>query len=65
MRTVIYGGLYAFGGAAWTFLALHIQEHFFWPKDLTVPQCRRLDMAKLWITLFGAIGGLAAFFASN
>ncbi len=46
---------------AWTFLALHIQEHFFWPEDLTPHQQRRLDSAKWWITLMGAIVGLALF----
>jgi hypothetical protein len=35
MRTLIHASFYTFGGAAWTFLALHIQEHFFWPEDLT------------------------------
>jgi len=58
MRTLIHASFYTFGGAAWTFLALHIQEHFFWPEDLTPHQQRRLDSAKWWITLMGAIVGL-------
>jgi hypothetical protein len=40
MRTLIHASFYTFGGAAWTFLALHIQEHFFWPEDLTPHQQR-------------------------
>jgi hypothetical protein len=58
MRTLIHASSYTFGGAAWTFLALHIQEHFFWPEDLTPHQQRRLDSAKWRITLMGAIVGL-------
>jgi len=65
MRTLIHAGLYAFGGAAWTFLALHIQEHFFWPQNLTPHQQRRLDSAKRWITLMGAIAGLLVSAYSN
>ena len=53
--------LSVFGGAAWTFMVLHIQEHFFMPKDLTGEQLQRLGKAKGWITLIGAIGGLVFF----
>jgi hypothetical protein len=52
---------YSFGGAAWTFVVLNIQEHFFLPDDLTPQQLHRLEKAKWWITLFGTIGGLIVF----
>jgi len=65
VRTLIHSGLYAFGGAAWTFLSLRIQEHFFWPKDLTPHQQCRLDSGKWWITLMGAIAGLLVSAYSN
>jgi hypothetical protein len=56
--------LYLLGGAAWVFLALQIQEHFFWPEDLTPQQERHLRKAKWWLTMMGAIGGLVVFWAS-
>jgi len=55
--------LYAFGGAAWTFLSLHIQRHFFWPEDLTPKQQYRLEIANRWLTLIGAIGGLVVYWS--
>jgi hypothetical protein len=61
---IMEAALHAFGGAAWTFVALNIQEHFFWPDNLTQSQSSRLEAAKWWITLMGAIGGLI-FFGSN
>ena len=48
--------VHAFFGAAWTYMVLHIQEHFFLPKDLTGEQLLRLQKAKWWLTLLGAIG---------
>ena len=61
MRTLIHAGFYAFGGAAWTFLALHIQEHFFWPENLTPRQKQRLEIAEWWITLMGSDCRCACF----
>jgi hypothetical protein len=55
---------YIFGGAAWTFLTLHIQQHFFLPEDLTPRQSYRLEVAKWWMTLIGAIGGLLVYWVS-
>ena len=54
--------VYVFCGAAWTFLVLHVQEHFFLPDNLDPRQLSRLERAKWWITLIGAIGGLVVFF---
>lgn len=61
MNPVILAALYIIGGAFWTFITLHIQEHFFLPKDLTPDQANRLEKAKWWLTLIGAIGGLIVF----
>jgi hypothetical protein len=57
MREVIDVALYAFGGWAWTFFALSIQENFFWPEDLSRQQKDQLVRGKWWITLMGAVGG--------
>lgn len=65
MKAGIYAALYAFGGAAWTFLMLHIQEHFFLPKDLTPHQLSRLETAKWWMTIIGAIGGLIVYYYTS
>jgi hypothetical protein len=65
MRTLIHTSFYAFGGAAWTFLALHIQERFFWPENLTPRQKQRLESAKWWITLMGAFAGVLVSVFSN
>jgi len=63
MHAINQAALYAFGGSAWTFLLLNVQERFFWPDDLTPRQSYRLEIAKWCITLIGAIGGLLVFWA--
>jgi len=63
MSSIIRAALYVFGGAAWTFLSLHIQQHFFLPDDLTARQLLRIEKAKWVLTLIGAIGGLIVFWS--
>jgi hypothetical protein len=65
VRALIHAGLSAFGGAAWTFLALHIQEHFCWPENLTPRQKQQLEIAKWRITLMGAFAGVLVSVFSN
>jgi hypothetical protein len=65
VTTLIHAGLYVFFGAAWTFLVLHIQEHFFLPRDLNRSQSSRLESAKWWLTLMGAIAGLLVSASSD
>ena len=63
MDAIMQAALYAFGGSAWTFFLLNVQERFFWPDDLTPRQSYRLETGKWWISLIGAIGGLLVFWA--
>jgi len=40
MGAIMQAALYAFGGSAWTFFLLNVQERFFWPDANSLSMAR-------------------------